>query len=86
MVTPPRPIPKMNSLTSVGPKFLVSEIVGMLPGPFLRSVMVSGQFQTRRGGSVGELLVVVVINPAHAERVVESLICQSPRMMFSLRG
>ena len=45
MVTPPRPTPNMNSLTVVGLKFLVSEIVGTLPGPFLRSVMVSGQFQ-----------------------------------------
>ena len=45
MVTPPRPAPKINSLINVGVKVLVSEIVGMLPGPFLRSVIVSGQFQ-----------------------------------------
>src|SRR4051794_12675076 len=45
MVTPPRPAPKMNSLAMVGLMLFVSEMVGMLPGPFLRSVMVRGQFQ-----------------------------------------
>ena len=45
IVTPPRPAPKMNSLLMVAPKLLVSEMVGMLPGPFRRSVTVRGQFQ-----------------------------------------
>ena len=45
IVTPPRPTPNMNSPISVGLKFLVIEMVGTLPGPFLRSVMVRGQFQ-----------------------------------------
>ena len=45
ILTPPRPTPKTNSFTQVGPKLLVSEMLGTLPGPFLRSVMVSGQFQ-----------------------------------------
>src|SRR5215831_19121197 len=42
--TPPRPDPKMNSFTRDDPKFLVSESVAMFPGPFFRSVVVSGQF------------------------------------------
>src|SRR5882724_5700089 len=42
--TPPRPDPKMNSFTRDAPKFLVSESVEMFPGPFFRSVVVSGQF------------------------------------------
>ena len=45
MVTPPRPTPKTNSFTHVGPKLCVSEMLGTLPGPFFRSVMSSGQFQ-----------------------------------------
>src|SRR5262245_59950643 len=44
IVTPPRPVPKMNSLINVGLKLCVSVNDRTLPGPFFLSVTVSGQF------------------------------------------
>ena len=45
MFTPPRPAPKTNSLVSVGLKLWVRVKDSVLPGPFFRSVNVSGQSQ-----------------------------------------
>jgi len=44
MVRRPAQFPNTNSFTTVGPKFLVSEMLGTLPGPVFRSVIASGQF------------------------------------------